>query len=93
MMEQLAERRMAREEDAKEQYPNSNSYMHMPNTLPPHSHHHHNHPPQLDEEEYDDEEEDEEDYDSQEYDDEDEDMVGFCYYVFEISKLICCRTP
>jgi len=74
-MEQLAERRMAREEDAKDQYPNG--YPHPPNGgLQPHSHHHHNHPIPPDEEEYDDEEEEEEDdYDSQDEDYDDEEMV------------------
>lgn len=78
MMEQLAERRMAREEDAKENY-NSNGY---PNPatlgLPPHSHHHHHPPPPLeDEEEYDDDEEEDGSYDSEdEYDEED--MVSHC---------------
>jgi hypothetical protein len=73
MMEQLAERRMAREEDSKEQSPNG--YGHASNRPIMHNHPHtHNHPPQPDEEEYDDEEEDEE-YDSQDeddYDDEEE---------------------
>lgn len=75
MMEQLAERRMAREEDAKENY-TPNTYTH-PNALPPHSHHaHHNHPPPPeDEEDYDDEEEEEDDYDSQEEDYDEEEMV------------------
>lgn len=79
MMEQLAERRMAREEDAKENY-NSNGY---PNPatlgLPPHSHHHHHHPPPPpeDEEEYEDDEEEDGDYDTDdEYDEED--MVSHC---------------
>jgi hypothetical protein len=74
MMEQLAERRMAREEDAREQFSNPN-YGHPPNGSM-HSHSHtHNHPPQPDDEEYDDEEEDEEDYDSQEEDYDEEEMV------------------
>jgi hypothetical protein len=81
MMEQLAERRMAREEDAREQFSNPN-YGHPPNgSMHTHSHNH-NHPPQPDEEEYDDEEEDEEDYDSQEEDYDEEEMVcrgGDCY--------------
>lgn len=78
MMEQLAERRMAREEDAKEQYSNQN-YGHPPNGAM-HSHSHaHNHPPQPeDEAEYEEEDEDEEgDYDdSQDEDYDEEEMVG-----------------
>jgi hypothetical protein len=78
MMEQLAERRMAREEDAKEQYPNQN-YGHPPNGAM-HSHSHtHNHPPPPDDEgEYEDDEEDDEgDYDdSQDEDYDEEEMVG-----------------
>ncbi|KAK6586100.1 hypothetical protein PZA11_001157 [Diplocarpon coronariae] len=69
MMEQLAERRMAREEDAREAYANPN-YGHPPNGAM-HTHNHsHNHPPlQPDDDEYDDdEEEDEDDYDSQDED-------------------------
>lgn len=67
MMEQLAERRMQREEDTC--YP-----------APPLAHHNppqgHNHPPIEDEEDYDDDEEDDEDYDSQEEDDfEGDEMV------------------
>jgi len=82
MMEQLAERRMAREEDAREQFSNPN-YGHPPNgSMHTHSHNH-NHPPQPDDEEYDDDEEDEEDYDSQEEDYDEEEMVcgGRCLYV------------
>jgi len=75
MMEQLAERRMAREEDAKEHY-TPNGYPH-PNGLLPHSHHtHHNHPsPADDEDDYDDDEEDDDEYDSQEEDYDEEEMV------------------
>ena len=66
MMEQLAERRMAREEDAKEQM-YSNGYGHQTNgNIPPHSHHGHNHPPPPDDEEYDDDEEEEEEDDDDE---------------------------
>jgi len=73
MMEQLAERRMAREEDAKEQY--NASYGHPPNgAMHPHPHNH-NHPPPLDEEEYDDEEEEDDEYDSQDDDYDEEEMV------------------
>lgn len=74
MMEQLAERRMAREEDAREQYANAN-YGHPPNgSMHPHTHTH-NHPPPADDEEYDEEDEDEEDYDSQDEDYDEEEMV------------------
>ncbi|PMD48928.1 hypothetical protein L207DRAFT_448201 [Hyaloscypha variabilis F] len=73
MMEQLAERRMAREEDAREQFSNPN-YGHPPNgSMHTHSHNH-NHPPQPDDEEYDDDEDDEEEYDSQEEDYDEEEM-------------------
>ncbi|KAI0125462.1 hypothetical protein BJ170DRAFT_596718 [Xylariales sp. AK1849] len=73
MMEQLAERRMAREEDAKDHFV-SGSYGHslngasMPNS--------HNHPPP-DDDEYDEEDEEEEEYDSQEeeYDEEEDTMT------------------
>jgi hypothetical protein len=74
MMEQLAERRMAREEDAREQFSNPN-YGHPPNGSM-HSHsHNHNHPTQPDDDEYDDDEEEEDDYDSQEEDYDEEEMV------------------
>lgn len=70
MMEQLAERRMAREEDAKDHYGNYGHGVNGSNLPPPH-----NHPP-ADEEEYDeDEEEPDDDYASQDYDDEDEEEV------------------
>lgn len=77
MMEQLAERRMAREEDAKEQlYSASNGYVHPPNgNMHPHSHHGHNHPPPTEDEDYDDDEEDDEEYDSQDEDYDEEEMV------------------
>ncbi len=71
MMEQLAERRMAREEDAREAFSNPN-YGHPPNGAM-HTHSHaHNHPPPPDDEEYDEEEEEEEEYDSQDDYDEEE---------------------
>jgi hypothetical protein len=77
MMEQLAERRMAREEDAKEQY-NMNGYAHPNGTLG-HHHSHHNHPPVPDDDlDYEEDEEDDEDYDSQDEDYDDEEMVGCC---------------
>ncbi|PBP16249.1 stress response protein NST1 [Diplocarpon rosae] len=69
MMEQLAERRMAREEDAREAYSNPN-YGHPPNgAMHTHNHSHNHPPPQPDDDEYDDDEEEEEDdYDSQDED-------------------------
>jgi hypothetical protein len=74
MMEQLAERRMAREEDAREQYANAN-YGHPPNgSMHPHTHTH-NHPPPPEDEEYEEEDEEEEDYDSQDEDYDEEEMV------------------
>jgi hypothetical protein len=63
MMEQLAERRMQREEDT--QYASASPAHHM--------HSGHNHGPPLDEEEYD--EDDEEDYDSQEEEEYEEDEM------------------
>lgn len=66
MMEQLAERRMQREEEA--QYA-SGGFGHA-------SIQSHNHGPPLDEDEYDDEDDDDEEYDSQEDDEyDDEGMV------------------
>lgn len=78
MMEQLAERRMAREEDAKEQF--VNGYGHPQSGMPLHNHSHgHNHPPvPEDEEEYDSQEDDEE-YDDEDEDYEEEDMVSIPY--------------
>ncbi|CZR61835.1 related to Stress response protein nst1 [Phialocephala subalpina] len=73
MMEQLAERRMAREEDAREAYSNPN-YGHPPNgSMHPHAHTH-NHPPPPDDEEYDDDDEDDDEYDSQDEDYDEEEM-------------------
>ena len=69
MMEQLAERRMAREEDAKDHY--AAAYGHSVNgaNIPnPHSH------PSPEEEEYEEEEEEEEEYDSQDEDYEEEEV-------------------
>ncbi|KAK8143544.1 Stress response protein nst1 [Beauveria asiatica] len=71
MMEQLAERRMAREEDAREQFPRGFAH---PNGAPYSTPH--NHPPP-EEEEYEDEEDEEEDYvDSQEEEYEDEEVYS-----------------
>ncbi|KAE9965933.1 hypothetical protein BLS_007298 [Venturia inaequalis] len=75
MMEQLAERRMQREEDAQyaaATHPSSHNQQGYPDSY----RHNHAHapPPQEEEEEYDDEEDDE-DYDSQDdYEEEEEDM-------------------
>jgi hypothetical protein len=88
MMEQLAERRMAREEDAKDHY--SASYGHSINgTSMPASHNHL--PP--DDEDYDEEEEEDEDYDSQEeeYDEEEVMVVAFVEWA-GICANISCRT-
>jgi hypothetical protein len=67
MMEQLAERRMAREEEVKEQYIRSRNFVQQQHANGAYGH---NHPPpdedEYDEDEDDYEEEDEEDYDSQE---------------------------
>jgi hypothetical protein len=74
MMEQLAERRMARETDAAQQYSNID-YSHPPNGAM-HSHGHpHNHAPPPEDEEYDDEDEEDEEYDSQDEDYDEEEMV------------------
>ncbi|TQV93780.1 stress response protein nst1 [Cordyceps javanica] len=67
MMEQLAERRMAREEDAREHFSRGFAHPNGAYAAAPH-----NHPPP-EEEEYEDDEEDEDDYDDsqdEEYDDE-----------------------
>ncbi|KAK7942575.1 uncharacterized protein PG986_011688 [Apiospora aurea] len=72
MMEQLAERRMAREEDARDHY--AGAYGHSVNGAPiPNSH---SHPPP-DDEEYDEEDEEEDDYESgeEEYDEEEDTMT------------------
>jgi hypothetical protein len=74
MMEQLAERRMAREEDAKEQF-GSNGYTHPLNgNMQPHNHTHNN-GASPEEDEYDEEEEEDDDYDSQDDEYEEEEMV------------------
>lgn len=77
MMEQLAERRMAREEDAKEY---SNLYSHPSSNRPLSPHHHtHNHGPPQDDDDYDDDEDGEDSYDSQEDDYDEEEMVCFLF--------------
>lgn len=78
MMEQLAERRMAREGDfAQDQY--SRSYGHGVNGgLPGHDH---PPPPPVDDEDYEDDEDD--DYDSQDDDEyEEEDDVGVPHFFY-----------
>lgn len=75
MMEQLAERRMAREEDAKEQY--SRTYGHANGG----GYGQHSHPPAPEEEEYEDDEEEYEEDDEEEYDSQEEEvqnLPGFC---------------
>lgn len=81
MMEQLAERRMRREEDAH--------YAANPQRHP--SLQGHNHGPPLDDDGYDDEEDDE--YDSQEYDEDDEgsDAVRAGDTLVELVVLIALR--
>lgn len=70
MMEQLAERRMQREEDAKEQF--ARNYHMNGNNYPAHAHP----PPPEDEEEYEDEGEEEyDDSQDEEYDDEEDSMT------------------
>ncbi|KAI1383091.1 salt tolerance down-regulator-domain-containing protein [Hypoxylon trugodes] len=66
MMEQLAERRMAREEDAKDHYVGGYGHGINGNSMP-----NHNHPPPEDDE-FEDDEEEEEEYDSQDEDYEEE---------------------
>ena len=81
MMEQLAERRMQREEEAQFQ----NAGLRHPGMQP------HNHGPPLDEDaEYD--EEDEEDYDSQDEDYEDDEMVVTCLDECRIRSLTINRS-
>lgn len=71
MMEQLAERRMAREEDAKDHYTGGYGHAVNGNSLP----NPHNHPPPEDEE-FDEDEEEEEEYDSQDEDYEEEEVTS-----------------
>ncbi|KAJ9148954.1 Stress response protein NST1 [Pleurostoma richardsiae] len=76
MMEQLAERRMAREEDAKDQS-YARSFSHNVDGADLMGHNHPPPPPPVEEEEYDEEDEEEEEYDSQEeeYDEEEDTMT------------------
>ncbi|KAL7944230.1 hypothetical protein V8C42DRAFT_326208 [Trichoderma barbatum] len=72
MMEQLAERRMAREEDAREHFARGYGHPNGSYSTP------HNHPPPEDEDYEDEEEEEEEDYDDsqdEEYEDEEDPMT------------------
>lgn len=86
MMEQLAERRMQREEE-----------VHFPSSALAHQdiHQGHNHAPIDEEDDYDDEEEDdEEDYDSQEEDDfEGDEMVGKKPTMLGVELTVQRRTP
>ncbi|KAL2683162.1 hypothetical protein Neosp_007629 [[Neocosmospora] mangrovei] len=85
MMEQLAERRMAREEDAREHF--SRGYGGQPNGSYSHPH---NHPPP-DDDEYDDEEDEEEDYDdSQDEEYEDEEVYSNPSVMPPQSHTECC---
>lgn len=70
MMEQLAERRMAREEDARDHY--TGGYEHAVNGDSQSNLH--NHPPPEEEEFDEEEEEEEEEYDSQDEDYEEEEV-------------------
>ena len=89
MMEQLAERRMAREEDAREHF--ARGYGH-PNGSYSNSH---ANPPPPDEDEYeeDDDEEDDDDYDSQEEEYEDEEVLLNPYKIPSLSHHTecCCQ--
>ena len=73
MMEQLAERRMAREEDARGQF--ERGYDHANGDRYAHSH-----PPPPDEEEFEDEEEEYEEDDEEEYDSQDEEVCALLFY-------------
>ncbi len=79
MMEQLAERRMQREEDAQVQ-----AHPGPPHRSAIYSGHSHNAPPP-DEDDYDDEGEDEEEYDDDDYDEDEEDeevrITGWTIYL------------
>ncbi|KAM0555777.1 hypothetical protein ACHAPJ_006173 [Fusarium lateritium] len=84
MMEQLAERRMAREEDAREHF--SRGYGHPNGSYPnPHSH------PPPEEDEYDEEEDEEEDYDdSQDEEYEEEEVYSNPSVMPSQSHTECC---
>ncbi|KAK2770448.1 stress response protein NST1 [Colletotrichum kahawae] len=88
MMEQLAERRMAREEDAKEHF--ARGYAHPTNG----SYSNHNHPPPEDDYDDEDEEEDEDYDDSQEEEYEDEEVSSSQYtydHKHSSTEHICCH--
>ncbi|KAK1542064.1 stress response protein NST1 [Colletotrichum paranaense] len=88
MMEQLAERRMAREEDAKEHF--SRGYAHPANG----SYSNHNHPPPEDDYDDEDEEEDEDYDDSQEEEYEDEEVSSSQYtydHKHSSTEHYCCH--
>ncbi len=91
MMEQLAERRMQREEEAH--YAASGIGGHPSMKLPaPNTHAAHNHPPLPEEEEYDDEEDEEyDDEEDEEY--EEDEMVGPTHVRSCCGVLTVVRTP
>jgi hypothetical protein len=91
MMEQLAERRMAREEDARGQF--DRGYDHANGDRYGHSH-----PPPPDEEEFEDEEEEYEEDDEEEYDSQDEEVCKLtdsnCFFLAgKLSTDAGNRTP
>ncbi|KAM0257323.1 hypothetical protein ACHAQJ_004410 [Trichoderma viride] len=89
MMEQLAERRMAREEDAREHFARGYGHPNASYSTP------HNHPPPEDDDYEDEEEEEEEDYDDSQ-DEEYEDEEVYCNPSVMPSKFhteCCCQDP
>ena len=82
MMEQLAERRMAREEDAREQF--ERGYDHANGDRYGHSH-----PPPPDEEEFEDEEEEYEEDEEEEYDSQEEEVRGLRRPVVLLAQDFC----
>jgi hypothetical protein len=88
MMEQLAERRMAREQGAKEQFSRGSAY-----GPPEAAGYAHNHPPAPEEDEYDEEEEVEDDYESQDEEFEDEEVREESSRCWAAVILTLFRTP
>jgi hypothetical protein len=86
MMEQLAERRMAREEDARGQF--DRGYDHANGDRYGHSH-----PPPPDEEEFEDEEEEYEEDDEEEYDSQDEEVGNLLGAVLSCLEKPCVLMP